>query len=337
MNSKNRIVVFQLLTLFLISFILGGCSTSGGKKIGLLLHEMEGRWSTDIEYLQKYAKEAGVELIVKVANGNENLQLEQASELVDEGVGVLMVVAVNQNTAAGIVRTAHNSGIKVIAYDRIIINSDLDYLLTYEYSEVGKLIAEYAYNKVPRGNYVMLWGDASDANARLMREGQEKYLESAIQRGDINIIYRTFIEGWSNVNASHIMGRIIDSSDEKIDVLMVSNDNMARAALDVFDKKGIERPKVITGQDATLESCQSIYKNGQTMTVYKSTGEMAKEAITLASKILKNDKIAKPTGFVNNKRKDVPTFFLTPVVVDKNNLNSTIVADGMYTMQQIQL
>lgn len=325
----------SLIVVLAMVLVLFSCKHHGGKKIGLLLHDLEGRWFTDIEFLEKHAKEAGYELVIKNAEGNENLQLAQANELVEEGVGVILVVAVNQNTAAGIVRTAHDNHIKVIAYDRIIINSDLDYLISYEYKEIGRMIAEYAYSKVPNGNYVMLWGDASDNNARLMREGQEEFLQSYVTSGDIHLVYRTFTDGWSDVVAIQKMQKVVDYSAEPIDVVMASNDNIGLAALKVFNDNNLKIPTVITGQDATLDACKSILKGGQTMSIYKSTNKMAFEAIKLATDIVEDRKVNQVKGLVNNNRKDVPTLFLSPVVVDKTNILRTVVDDGLYSEEEL--
>lgn len=326
---------YSFITVLILLTLLAGCTHQKGNKVGFLLHNLEGRWSTDMAFLEKHAKDEGLELVVKNAGGDENRQLQQAEELIKEGVGVILVVPVNQNTAAGIVRDAHEVGVKVIAYDRIIMNADLDYLLTYQYEEIGQLIAEYTYNKVPRGNYVMLWGDASDNNAQLMRKGQESFLKPYVDRGDINMVYRSYTEGWADVVAYKTMQQVIDFSDQKIDVVMASNDNIGLAALKIFNENKIEKPEVITGQDATLDACRSILADGQTMSVYKSTNQMAKQAIDLAKDVLQGNKIDQVKGSVNNNRKDVPTLFLKPLVVDKTNVYNAVVDDGLYTKEEL--
>lgn len=325
----------NLISILFLFVVFSGCTRQSGNKVGLLLHNMEGRWYTDIEFLKKHAADAGLELVVKVADGDENKQLQQAEELSNEGVGVILVVPVNQNTAAGIVRTAHESGIPVIAYDRIILNSDLDYLISYEYEQIGQMIAEYCYNKVLKGNYVMLWGDASDNNAQHMRKGQEEFLKPFVDRGDIKIIYRSYIEGWSDIVAAQTMQKVIDFSDQQIDVVMASNDNIGLGALNVFRKNKIKQPTIITGQDATLESCKSILTDSQTMSVYKSTNQLAKEAIQLAKDILSGNKIDHVKGLVYNNRKDVPALFLQPLIVDKSNLYNVVINDGLYTKEEL--
>jgi len=317
----KRISTIPNFIIVIVALLFVGCNSVTNNKVGLLIHEMEGRWFSDVKYLEQYASEAGIELIIKNAGNNENLQLAQAEELIKEGVEVIIVVAVNQNTAAGIVRTAHNDGVKVIAYDRIISNADLDYLISYEYAEIGKMQAEYSFSKVPNGNYVMLWGDASDNNAQLMRKGQEEFLKPHIEKGNINIVYQAYVEEWNERNATHIMKKVLEFSDQKIDVVLASNDNIALAVFKTFDMLKMPKPKVITGQDATDEACLSIFKNEQTMTIYKSNKEMAKAAIGLSASLIANDISFATNGLVNNNRKEVPTMYLKPQVVDIKNLD----------------
>jgi D-xylose transport system substrate-binding protein len=333
MNKVFRSIVYASILILFVGFY--GCSSKSNDTIGLLLHDMEGRWFTDLEYLQKHASDAGVKLIVKVADGNEKKQLEQAQELVREGVGVMLVVAVNQNTAAGIVRTAHKSNLEVIAYDRIIMNSELDYFISYDYQKLGAMLVEYAYKKVPRGNYVLLYGGSTDNNAQMMKLGQENFLAPFIENGDINAVYRTYTENWDEKNAAERLARVLDFTTEPIDAVIASNDNIAIAALEVFDQKNVKQPKVITGQDAIIEACQSIMNDKQTMTVYKSTNSMAREAISLAVDVMKKQKSTRDFGQTFNGRHNVPTLYLEPQVVDKSNLIEIITGDGMYTMSEI--
>jgi D-xylose transport system substrate-binding protein len=331
--------IFNLTISFILILFLftssSSCVRHHDKKVGLLLHDMEGRWFTDIEFLKKDAANAGLELVIKVAGGDENKQLHQAEELVNEGVGVLLVVPVNQNTAAGIVRTAHKSHIPVIAYDRIIVNSDLDYLISYDYKQIGQMLAKYSYNKVPEGNYVMLWGDASDNNAQLMRKGEEEFLKPYVDRGDITLIYRSYTEEWSNTIAAQTMQKVVDYSGKRIDVVIAGNDNIGLAALQVIKQSGISYPTLITGQDATLEACKSIINGGMTMSIYKSTNQLASEAIQLAKDILQGKKIEKAKDVVNNNRKDVPAIFLKPVIIDKDNVFNVVINDGLYTKDEL--
>lgn len=334
MNVLSKFRLFLIVGVF--AMLCASCkSSSDTKKVGLLLHDIEGRWIKELEYLKKAAESEGIQLIVKTAGNDENVQLGQTDELIDEGAKAIIVVAVNQNTAAGIVRKAHSANIPLIAYDRIIRNSDLDYLITYDYAKIGEIMLDYAVERKPKGNYVFLWGDASDANARAMQNKQIEIIQPYIDRGDINTIYRTNIEDWSDTYAKNQMEKIVNFSTKQVDVIVASNDVIAQAAAETLEEYGVNADVIITGQDATIEGCQMIAQGRQTMTVYKSTINMAHEAMALASKLANKDRIEKPQETTNNGRTDVPTFFLEPKCIDKSNLMATVIADGVFTQEEV--
>ena len=170
-------------------FAFNSCRVGSNVKIGFLIHSLQNsRWQSDLKFLKEKAESYGAELIVRDANNDENEQLKQAEELVKEGVDVLIVVPANQNTAAGIVRFANDNNVPVISYDRLIRNAEFSCLLSFDYVDVGKQMVDYAVSKKSTGNYVFLWGDASDANARFISEGHEKAIRPYVESGKIKIV-----------------------------------------------------------------------------------------------------------------------------------------------------
>ncbi|MBN1926078.1 MAG: substrate-binding domain-containing protein [Prolixibacteraceae bacterium] len=326
---------FFILGLFLV-FGLNSCEKVTDVEIGFLIHSLtSSRWQMDISYINERAEEIGATVILRNAEGDENMQLKQAHELLEMGVDVLIVVAANQNTAAAIVRDAHDYKVPVISYDRIIKNSDLDYLISFEYEKVGELMVEYAYSKRPVGNYILLWGDPSDANARFVKTGQERALEPLLKNGNVNIVYKSFIEGWRRENAENLVSEILDFYPGKIDVVIASNDPMALGAYTALVEHGYKPFEVeITGQDATLEACVSMVEGGMTMSVFKDIKELAYSAVDLAVDVVKNNKIEFETT-VNNGRKEVPAKLLKPSIVDLDNIEETVIATGVLKREEI--
>jgi D-xylose transport system substrate-binding protein len=332
---KRKLLLFPVFLLLI--GLLFSCQTNQDIKIGFLIPAGEGyRWPTDQKYVEAKAAEMGVTVITKMANNDENLQLKQASELLKEGADVLIAVAANSNTAAAIVREAHDYNVPVIGYDRLIKNSDLDYFVTFEGAQIGNLMVNHALENKPKGNYVLLWGEASDVNAILIKEAQEKTLAPYIERGDINIVYKTFVDDWSLDNARHVMENVFSFSTQNIDAIIASYDGLALGALQVMDEMGIDPTgMVITGQDAELDAIKAIIDGRMSLTVYKSIREIANKSVELAVKLAKNEKITGINATINNGRKDVPVLYLQPVPVEKNNIRQTVIADGFYTKEQI--
>src|SRR6266513_1597017 len=136
----------------------------------------EERWQRDRDLVTKYCQEHGAKVLVQAANGNDALQNSQAENLLTQGVDVLLVAPHNAKTAATIVDSAHKAGVPVIAYDRLIADSDLDLYVTFDPVRVGELQGDYAVKRKPKGNYVLIGGAPTDNNALLLREGQMKFL-----------------------------------------------------------------------------------------------------------------------------------------------------------------
>ena len=152
----------------------------GGKKIqiGFSMDTLkEERWQRDRDLVVARGAELGAEVLVQAANGNDALQNSQAENLLTQGVDVLLVAPHNGKTAATIVESAHKAGVPVIAYDRIINDSDLDLYISFDNVRVGELQADYIVKRAPKGNYVLIGGAPTDNNAVLFRKGQMNILQ----------------------------------------------------------------------------------------------------------------------------------------------------------------
>ena len=328
-----------ILLSFIALLLLGSCSNNSkkGVKIGFLIHSTSSsRWIMDIAYVQERADEIGATILLKDAGGDENLQLKQATELIEEGVDALIVVAANQNTAAGIVREAHKFNVPVIGYDRLIKNSDLDYLVSFEYDKVGQYMVDYSISKVPSGNYLIVWGDATDANAIFVKNGIEKALQPHIESGKVNVVFKTYVEGWTKANAKHIINEVLDFTTLKIDVAIVCNDPMAVGVYQSLIEHGYQPNEVIiTGQDATLEFVHSMLEGGMTMSVGKPIKELAYGAVDMVVDLVKHNRAEGFDKVVNNGRKDVPAKLYSPKIIDITNLETDLIQRGVFTREQV--
>lgn len=326
----------HFLILFSIALLLSACSKKSDVQIGFLMPDGEGsRWPIDQRYVEKAAKEQGVEVISRFVPSDENLQQKQAVELLKMGVDVLIVVSVNANTAAAIVRDAHAYNVPVIAYDRLIKNSELDYFVTFEGAQIGNLMVKHALEIAPKGNYVLLYGDAGDNNAFYIKDAQEAMLEPYIEKGDINIVYKGFIDNWNADNAYHVMSKVLSFTDQKIDAVVTGYDGLAMGALRALREHPEQNVKVLTGQDAELSAIKALITGEMTLTVYKSIRAIANASVDLAIKLARKQKIDGLTTTVNNGRRDVPTLFLQPAAVHKNNIRATVIADEYFTEEEV--
>ena len=315
---------FVLIVLFTTTF----CNP-GKPKIGLLLpNNIVERYPKDGLFFSKKVKELGGEVFVCEAQNNDKLQMTQAEELIEKGVEVLVIVACNKNTIPVVVRNAHKKKVKVIAYERIISNCDLDYFVTFNNVNVGELMARYAIKSKPEGNYVILGGDYSNQNAIWVEQGMRRIIDPYVKSGKIKILYRTFVEDWTTENTYFEVTRFINLSGIIPDVFLASNDGMSLGVIKALDNFTVSAFPYITGQDANLLACRHIVKGKQGMTVYKPIIKEAELAADLAMKIARNEKIPQTNNYVFNGTINVPTYYIDPIPVDKSNIKNTVIADG---------
>lgn len=320
-----------LIIVFLAANIFYSCSTDNHQKIGFLLPNLtDARYPKDRDFLAAKVKELGGTVEIGDANNDPNLQEQQAKQMLDNGVKVLVVTAVNQNLAAAIVRMAHDKGVKVIAYERLIQQCDLDYFVSFDHFVVGKQQATYAIQKVPDGNYILISGDKRDKNAELIKQGQREILAPLIKSGKVNVMYDVFVEDWDAESAYKEVFTALNLSGKKADVVLCANDGMAGGVIRALQDFQPGYPAIVTGLDADLPACRRIVQGKQSMTIYKPFKKQAEIAGTLAMKIAMHEKYTDNLSKTNNGMVDVPTIQLESVPVDNANIKSTIIADGMY-------
>ncbi len=312
----------------------GAKKGSGPVRIGFSMDTLkEERWQRDKELVEKHAKEVGAEIQVEVANGDDARQLSQVDTMLTKGVDVLIVAPHNGVVAAAIVDKAHQQHVPVISYDRLIMNSDVDLYVSHQVTKIGEMQADYALKHVPKGNYVLIGGSPTDNNALLLREGQMNVLKPAIERGDIKVISDQFAKEWRREEAQRIMEDALTKTGNNIQAVVASNDGTAGGAVSALPP-ALEGKVLITGQDAQLDALQLIAQGKQTMTIYKPIQPLAYSAVESAVKLARGENLDAKDS-VDNKKIKVPAILQEPVVVDKDNLMSTVIKDGYHKMEDV--
>jgi D-xylose transport system substrate-binding protein len=305
-------------------------------KIGLSLDTLkEERWQRDRDLLKASIEKQNGTLLVQSASGDDNLQNAQAENLLTQGVKVLVVVARNAKSAATIVQSAHKAGVKVISYDRLILDSDVDLYVSFDNIKVGEMQADYLVKKAPKGNYVMIAGAPTDNNAHMFRQGQLNILKPYMDKGDIKIVAEQWANNWQPVEALKIMENALTKNNNKVAAVVASNDGLAGAAIQSLGEQKLAGKVPVSGQDAELSACQRIAAGTQSMTVYKPIAVLANKVGELAMKLARNEAINEPTTKINNGKIDVPSILMAPISVDKDNLDSTVIADGFHKREDV--
>lgn len=349
---KKRILGVLLIVAMMISAVAcgpaepaeGGETATGneGITIGVSFATLqEERWQKDLEIMEAKAAELGVELISQSANGDENLQVSQAENMITQGIDALIVIAQNGAAAGPIVESAHSSNVPVVACDRIITDCDLDFYVTFDCTKVGELQAQFAIENAPTGNYFLIGGSPTDNNAHLIRDGQMNVLQPYIDSGDITVVVDQWANGWNPDEALQYVENGLSANNNEVACVLTSNDGCAGAAIQALSEQGLAGKTVVTGLDADLAACQRIVEGTQSMTTYRrfaAQDELAVEAAVALAKGQDLSEVFDDLTTTNNGQKDVPAVLLTNeedmFAVTKDNMNQ-VIEDGWLAEEDI--
>jgi len=310
-----------------------GGNKTGPIRIGFAMDSgLQERWQRDRAFFVQRAKELGAKVLVQSADSSDAVQVRQAENLLTQGVDVLVVVPHNGEIAASIVDSAKRQQIPVLAYDRIIRSSDLDFYVSFDNVKVGELEAQYLLDRAAKGNYILIGGATTDNNAQLVRQGQMKVLKPAIDRGDIRIVADQWAKDWLPSEALRHTENALTQSRNDVVAVVASNDTTAGGVVQALEEQKLAGRVLVSGQDADVAACQRIIAGTQSMTVYKPIRPLATRAAEIAVALARHSPV-ESNAKVNNGFKDVPSLLLVPITVDKRNLEQTVIKDGFVTIE----
>lgn len=325
-------------------------AAKGCMNVGILLPESDSsaRYEAyDRPLLEREIKAAlpGVTIQYANANNNATTQQNQADAALTKGACILVVDPNDSEQASVIVQQAKQSGVPVIAYDRLIQDPDVAYYVSFNNERVGQLQGQYIADQFKAGNYglkkganlVMINGAQTDNNALLFRKGAQEALKPLVDGGDVNMVFDQYTPNWDNARAQTLMEGVLTKQKNDVQVAYVANDGMANTVIAALRTQGLNGKVLVTGQDATLTGIQNILTGDQAMTVYKP---ILKEAQATAKLVAALSKGEDPGTLVNGQTElkggsKVASVLETPIVVDKSNVAQTVIADGFLTKEQV--
>jgi D-xylose transport system substrate-binding protein len=347
MSVRSVIVVASLALSILIGIALrrgsdAGAAQPGGShkvQIGLSLDTLkEARWARDRDAFLKKAAELGADVTVLSANSDDNRQVQDVESLITSQVDVIVIVPHDGKAMARGVQAAHKANIPVIAYDRLIADSDLDLYITFDNERVGALQAEFLLQKLegkPKPwKIVRIYGSKTDNNAFMFKAGQDKALAAALKDGSLQVVHEDWADDWKPENAKRIMNAALTKEGAAIVGVLASNDGTAGGAIQALREEGVAGKVLVTGQDAELVACQRIVSGEQSMTIYKPVEQLAARATEVAFALAKGKPII-ARGATNNGKREVPSIFHDVVTVTKENIDQTVIADGFHKREDV--
>lgn len=317
------------------------------------------RWNRDGAHLKENLEGMGFTVDLQYADNKPEVQISQIENMVNAGVEVLVVASIDGEALDPVLTTAKEAGIPVIAYDRLILNTDsIDYYATFDNYKVGQMQGEYIEEALDLANTTETFtfepfsGSPDDNNARFFFAGAWDVLSPYVDSGTLVVKsgkapaslddwQSIGILGWDGSKAQAEMETRLNSfyRDDKVDVVLSPNDSLAlgitQALLD--DGYTTDDFPVLTGQDADLANAQNIVKGLQTMTVWKDTRALGDQVATMVQQIATCKTVdVNDTETYDNGNFVVPSYLLDPTVITSDNIIEQLVGSGFYTEEDLQ-
>ncbi|MDK6664195.1 sugar ABC transporter substrate-binding protein [Alloscardovia omnicolens] len=364
MSIERKVVDFIAAASILVG--LGACSSARGSAqstrslekgatIGISMPTKSAeRWNKDGRNLKNKLEKAGYKVILSYADDKPAQQNADIENMVNNNAKIIVVGAKDGTSVGSAVEKAHEAGAKVIAYDRLIMNTQaVDYYATFQLEKVGELQAKYIIDKLgldkgAKGpfNMEVFTGSPDDNNAKYFFKGAwdllQPYFKSGVLRSlskhgggvDGNFTVDKWqsisVMSWKTEQTQIDMESILDSSyahDEKLDAVLCPNDDLAQGVINALQvkrpdmKPGSDNWPIITGQDANEISVSNIAKDLQSMTVFKDVAELADSVYAMIVQIAEGKKPSSINGAMNNGAKNVESSLLDPITLTKSNLD----------------
>jgi D-xylose transport system substrate-binding protein len=294
----------------------------------------EERWAKwDEPAIKAAVAEGGGTYVSNDAKSSAETQASNVDNLIAQGANVLIILAQDGTAIKPSVASALSQGIPVIAYDRLIEDPNALYI-TFDNVEVGRMEARAVFGAQPKGNYVVIKGNKTDANADFLRGGYNDVIGSAVNSGDIKIVGETYTDNWDPSKAQTEMEQFLTQNENKVDAVLSENDGMAGGVVAALAAQGLAGRVPVSGQDGDAPALNRIALGLQTVDVWKDSRMLGKAAGDSAIALCGGSTMDQITGvkpFVTPGNNTLNSILLTPQPINVSNLN--VVLDAGWITQ----
>ncbi|MDC7295430.1 MULTISPECIES: multiple monosaccharide ABC transporter substrate-binding protein [unclassified Butyrivibrio] len=331
----------------------GSAGGSGGK-VGVAMPTKDlQRWNQDGANMEQQLKAAGYDVDLQYASNDIATQVSQIENMISSGAQVLVIASIDGDSLGTVLAQAKEQGIKVIAYDRLIMNSDaVTYYATFDNYMVGTKQGEYIRDQLDLDNAAgpfnleCFTGDPGDNNARFFYGGAMDVLKPYIDAGKLVVksgqveFDQVATANWSTENAQSRMDAIISANyadGTKIDAVLCSNDSTALGVTNSLEANYTAEWPIITGQDCDVANVKNMIAGKQSMSIFKDTRTLASKTVEMVDAIMKgSDAPVNDTKTYDNGTGIIPSYLCEPVFADANNYKQLLIDSGYYTEDQLK-
>lgn len=318
------------------------------------------RWNRDGSNLEAGLRDLGYDTTLQYADNKTDQQISQIQNMVTQNVDVLVIAPIDGTVLAPVIEQAKAKSIPVISYDRLIEGSDgVSYYVSFDNFRVGEMQGEFLEEKLDLinrrepANVELFGGSPDDPNAAQFFAGAWSILEPYFASGklkspsgkvprDASGWQQIGILGWDSAKAQAEMQTRLNSfytAGQELDAVLSPNDSLALGIEQALEARGFvpdENWPLVTGQDADKANVLNLLAHKQSMTVWKDTRALGQRAATMVEQIVDDREVeVTPGKEYDNGTGLIPTFLLDPVVVTPDTVESTLIAGGFYTAQEL--
>jgi len=328
-------------------------ASGGGKKVAVAMPTQSSeRWMHDGANMKAQLEELGYTVDLQYAEDDVQAQVSQIENMIAAGANCLVIAAIDSDALVNVEQQAKDAGIPVIAYDRLLMNTDaVSYYATFDNKGVGTKIGEYIVQhcgatKDDPKTIELFMGSPDDNNAHMLYAGLMEQIQPLLddgslicKSGQIDFESNNTLR-WDQQTAMKRCEDILTRyyADEDLDICACAYDGLSYGCMSALEGAGYTDANwpLITGQDAELMACKHIISGKQTMSIYKDTRLLASKCVTMVQAVLEgSEPEINDTEQYNNGKIVVPSYLCEPVPVDKDNYKEVIIGGGYYTEEQL--
>jgi len=353
---KSIISLMAAAAFGVASFVMPALAQDKGL-VGIAMPtKSSARWIDDGNNIVKQLQAAGYQTDLQYADDDIPNQLSQIENMVTKGAKVLVIASIDGTTLSDVLQKAHDAGIKVIAYDRLIRDSaNVDYYATFDNFQVGVLQAGTIVDKLGlkdgKGpfNIELFGGSPDDNNAFFFYDGAMSVLQPYIDSGKLVVksgqtgMDKVGTLRWDPATAQARMDNLLSANytDAKVDAVLSPYDGLSIGIISSLKGVGYgsaDQPlPVVSGQDSEIPSIKSIIAGEQYSSIFKDTRDLAKVTVQMVDAVMSGkEPEVNDTKTYDNGVKVVPSYLLKPVTVTKENYKTVLVDSGYYKEDQLK-
>lgn len=329
-------------------------ASGGGQLIGVSMPTKDlQRWNQDGENMKAELEAAGYTVDLQFASNDIPTQVSQIENMIAGGCELLVIASIDGDSLGTVLEQAKEKDIDVIAYDRLIMNSDaVTYYATFDNYLVGQKQGEFIVEQLDLDNAAgpfnmeIVTGDPGDNNVNFFYGGAMDVLQPYIDEGKL-VVKSGQVEkadvataNWATDAAQSRFEAIISSyySDgTNLDVVLASNDSTALGVVNALEANYTGEWPIVTGQDCDVANVKNIIAGKQSMSIFKDTRTLASKVVEMVDAIMKGEEIAGlDTETYDNGTGVIPSYLCEPVFADVNNYKELLIDSGYYSEGDLQ-